>query len=166
MTEPNRDNQFLADWLADRDEPCPACGYSLLACTANNCPECGTPLKLAVSMEDPSPGGWLLAVIACALAAGFDLVASVIFVVGMSFILIVEGIPPGMPWGFLAAMLATILVPGVLCVIGLVLLLRKRKRWRVAPPRVRWNRGIAVFAIVLITHLVIGAFWFSRMLAQ
>jgi len=166
VIDPNREQRFLGDWLADRDEPCPVCGYNLRACTAPQCPECGGALKLAVSMEDPSPGGWLLAVIACALAAGFDLIASLIYLVMMLWIAIVQGPLPASAVPMVMLMLASVLVPGVLCAIGLVLLLRKRKRWRTAPPVVRWKRGVAVLLAVFIPHALIGASWLSILLAQ
>ncbi len=39
----------LASYLADRDEPCPACRYNLRGATGVKCPECGHPLALSIA---------------------------------------------------------------------------------------------------------------------
>ncbi|MFG0260657.1 MAG: hypothetical protein ACF8LK_09935 [Phycisphaerales bacterium JB041] len=42
MTESPRDNRFVAaDYLAERDIACHACGYNLRGCREPQCPECG-----------------------------------------------------------------------------------------------------------------------------
>lgn len=60
----------LAVFLAQRDEPCPKCGYNLRGVQAAACPECGTTLELAVRRVAPLAGyalflllafGWLFA---------------------------------------------------------------------------------------------------------
>lgn len=161
-----RDERFLTEWLADRDQPCPVCGYNLRSCSLPKCPECGVPIRVSVTSEDPSPGGWLLAVISCTLAAGFDLIGSLIFVSMVTYFSIAETVPPPSARLMLIAMLASMLVPGVLCAVGLILLLRKRRTWRRLIPRSRWRRGFAVLVIVALPHILIGLFWFSRMIAQ
>ncbi len=38
----------VAAFLADRDEPCPGCGYNLRGAASPTCPECGRPIELAL----------------------------------------------------------------------------------------------------------------------
>jgi hypothetical protein len=45
------DSELLKAYLADRDVPCPGCGYSLRGCVAESCPECARPFALGVSRE-------------------------------------------------------------------------------------------------------------------
>ena len=40
--------ELLKAYLADRDVPCPGCGYSLKGCVADKCPECGHKPSLAI----------------------------------------------------------------------------------------------------------------------
>jgi hypothetical protein len=42
------DAELLKAYLADRDVPCPGCGYSLKGCVAEACPECGHAVTLAI----------------------------------------------------------------------------------------------------------------------
>jgi uncharacterized paraquat-inducible protein A len=42
---------LLASHLADRDQPCPACGYNLRGCAQETCPECGAKLALTVESD-------------------------------------------------------------------------------------------------------------------
>ncbi len=58
----------LAEWLAERDAPCPACGYNLRGVASDKCPECGATLELELRRRRPAAGwgaflilvfGWL-----------------------------------------------------------------------------------------------------------
>jgi hypothetical protein len=63
------DAQQLIDFLADRDEPCPLCGYNLRNLTEQRCPECKQPLRLTVGLPDVRLR-WFLATIAPGMFAG------------------------------------------------------------------------------------------------
>jgi hypothetical protein len=68
----NDNNDAIATWLADRDVPCPECGYNLRSSTGNMCPECGLRLTLRVDGQ-PSPSTWwFLCVGLLAGAVGFE----------------------------------------------------------------------------------------------
>jgi hypothetical protein len=50
-------SDILRDFLADRDQPCPGCGYNLRGVQEPVCPECGRTLELALARP---ARGWLL----------------------------------------------------------------------------------------------------------
>lgn len=56
----------LATYLANRDVPCPSCGYNLRNLAASNCPECGEPLELRLTPPNALNARYL----ACVLAMG------------------------------------------------------------------------------------------------
>lgn len=41
---------MLQIFLADRDVPCPACGYNIRQLQKDTCPECGRPLRLTIGI--------------------------------------------------------------------------------------------------------------------
>lgn len=58
-------------YLADRDAPCPGCGYNLRGAKEPVCPECNTAIVLSVG--DPTPGRqlwWFAMVCATTVAVG------------------------------------------------------------------------------------------------
>ena len=61
----------LTEFLADRDEPCPSCGYNLCDLTSDRCPECGEVLVLSVRLAEPRLGTWLAGLIGVTTGAGF-----------------------------------------------------------------------------------------------
>ena len=84
--QPISDEQALLEFLADRDMPCPACGYNLRMLNKPTCPECGLPIKLTVGSNIAFKRAWAIALCLSAMIAG----------VGMVFILltIAAGEPP------------------------------------------------------------------------
>jgi hypothetical protein len=71
---PTVDASELAQWLADRDVPCPLCRYNLRGLASNRCPECGRELRLGVSVVEPFSRVWVSLLVALLLPAGFGLV--------------------------------------------------------------------------------------------
>lgn len=69
----NEDNaqRFLAAYLAERDEPCPACGYNLRGLTGEACPECGESLRLRVGILEPRLGLFVTGLVGLAGGLGF-----------------------------------------------------------------------------------------------
>jgi hypothetical protein len=70
---PDADREFLINWLADRDTPCPLCGYNLRRLSRPVCPECGNELRLSVSLADPYIKAWITLLVALMLPAGLGL---------------------------------------------------------------------------------------------
>lgn len=70
---PPRDGEtWLREFLADRDAPCPGCGYNLRGLRSDRCPECSQELELRVGLAEPKMRLWLLAVIGAAAGVGFN----------------------------------------------------------------------------------------------
>lgn len=75
------DHRALVEYLAERDEPCPACGYSLRGLTGEACPECGETLRLRVGIVEPRVGLFVTGLVGLAAGAGFHGVIAVFGVI-------------------------------------------------------------------------------------
>lgn len=71
----------LATFLADRDEPCPACNYNLRGLKTDRCPECNRELVLQIRLSEPRMGAWIAALAASAAMFGFNGLLVVYFLV-------------------------------------------------------------------------------------
>jgi len=67
--------RLFTEFVAHRDVQCPRCDYSLRNAMHPRCPECGEPLRLAISTEGPIMGA-LLTTVAPGLGCG---ICSLIF---------------------------------------------------------------------------------------
>ncbi|MCA9282444.1 MAG: hypothetical protein H6812_00560 [Phycisphaeraceae bacterium] len=76
---PKTDRDFLTDYLAQRDEPCPSCRYSLKGLQGNVCPECGQALMLRVGLVEPRLAAWVFGLIGISAGFGFSLLLSIYF---------------------------------------------------------------------------------------
>lgn len=65
------DAGFLQAFLAERDAPCPNCGYNLRSLTSDRCPECAESLRLQVGLHEPRLMAYLGGLIGLAAGAGF-----------------------------------------------------------------------------------------------
>ncbi|HVP72417.1 MAG TPA: hypothetical protein VMS30_01675 [Phycisphaerales bacterium] len=79
MTDEDRHSadaeRLFTEFVAHRDVQCPRCDYSLRNAMHPRCPECGEPLRLAISTEGPIMGA-LLTTVAPGLGCG---ICSLIF---------------------------------------------------------------------------------------
>lgn len=57
------EHDLLREFLAQRDAPCPACGYNLRGLREPRCPECNQQLRMSVALLEPALGLWLAAVL-------------------------------------------------------------------------------------------------------
>jgi hypothetical protein len=155
---PAGDEQALFDWLATHDAPCPVCSYNLRALREPRCPECAARLFLAVGTEDMAIGPWLLAVVALAMAMGFDTVVALIMTVG----LVLER--PSSPADLrdVLLLLATFAFGAGACGAMLLRLVRRRRHWRRSERRRQWRTACTVFVTVAAAHAVFGLWVVSR----
>ncbi len=81
MTTPPTEAQELAAYLAQRDCPCPACGYNLRGLQGSRCPECNQELRVAVALTDAGFGRILGVLLPLAISGGIlALVVAVVIV--------------------------------------------------------------------------------------
>ena len=64
-------NDLLTTYLAERDTPCPRCGYNLKMLTGNRCPECGDELVLRVGLMYPKLAAFITGLIGLSAGTGF-----------------------------------------------------------------------------------------------
>lgn len=68
------DPELLKTYLADRDAPCPRCGYNLRGSEAHACPECGVVLRLSLQLANTREGFFMVGLIGLSAGLGFELV--------------------------------------------------------------------------------------------
>ncbi len=71
------EQQFLQAFLAERDQPCPACGYNLRNLPSSRCPECGEELRVTIGFVEPRQAAVLTGLIG--LASGLGLSGLLLF---------------------------------------------------------------------------------------
>ena len=75
---PPNDCDLLKAFLAQRDEACPVCKYSIRDLSSDTCPECGCALKLKIDSSDLHIVPWIVALLSAALPAGFYIIVSLV----------------------------------------------------------------------------------------
>ena len=78
--QPHLESQLLANFLDQRDVPCPRCGYNLRNITRGRCPECGDELRLALSLREKPAIAWWIDVLVFVLL-GMSTVGLIYFMV-------------------------------------------------------------------------------------
>ncbi len=143
------DTRHLAEYLQDRDTPCPLCGYNLRNLTENVCPECRHEFRLTVGVTKPMFLWFLLAMTPCTfagIAAGLTLIP-----------VILEGLAGAGPP---PAILVTLVLLGLVSALGGLMLIRHRFAFlRQEPRRQRRSAG----AVWMIHGLALLA-WFGTFL--
>ena len=61
---------LLQQYLAERNEPCPRCGYNLRALRNEYCPECGDRLRLKVGLVEPRLAAYVTSLVFAAIGFG------------------------------------------------------------------------------------------------
>jgi hypothetical protein len=79
------DAELLKAYLADRDVPCPGCGYSLKGCASTQCPECGSGIEITLRGNTTSAAHWIAGTIVISGAFGLALPTLLNSVAGMLF---------------------------------------------------------------------------------
>jgi hypothetical protein len=91
-----------------------------------------------------------VATIGFALAAGFDLVVSVLLVIGLA-----SG-PPAAAWSDILTMLGVFASMGVMSLTGLLANFRWRAVWTKFPRKRQWSISWVAFGCVGIGHALVG----------
>lgn len=137
----------LRAFLADRDAPCPNCGYNLRALTAENCPECNAALELRVGLVEPRLGAFLCGAIGLGAGIGFSWLILGFFLWEKLF----NRRWGGPPW----RECVPLLVSAVALAAGLALWVRTRQRQRNLSPAWHWALGSMCWVAT-----VASAVWF------
>src|SRR5690349_2982947 len=87
---PAGERDWLVDYLAERDAPCPLCGYNLRGLVSDRCPECGREIRLRVGLAEAYVRAWVAALTSTGAGAGIGML--------MAAIVLRQGWPPTSPW--------------------------------------------------------------------
>jgi hypothetical protein len=144
---PFTDGDLLNTYLADRDVPCPRCGYNLRGLSGRRCPECGDELTLRIGLVEPRMTAYLTALGAsCAGVGGSGL-----------FTALAMSVADANWWRETSAKLLLVLL--VVASAMLALALWKRRRFRAAPIAVQWTlAGAACLIVATLSVLVVALF--------
>jgi len=127
---PDTPRNLLVEHLANNDDHCPACRYSLRGLQSDTCPECGIALVLRVSENERIASRvWIAGLVAICITSGtvfLNVLWIAIFAAQRGSLL-----SPGVPGGWLILTGAT----SVLSFVVLYYWLRGRKRISLAPSR-------------------------------
>lgn len=74
---PPAEREMLCAFLANRDAPCPACGYNLRDLQGQTCPECGLALALRVNLQEPALGSFVAGLVGICTTLGFHAIVLV-----------------------------------------------------------------------------------------
>jgi hypothetical protein len=146
----------LLDHLAEHDEPCPICGYSLRGARDPRCPECSAPLELGVRSPNRILGPWVFAIVALALGLGFDGVMTLL----MSIPLMLE--PGGAPVA-LKVLVAFFALASAGQLTAIVWLARRRSSLQRLSPARQWASAWVIFGAAFIIHAAAGLLFFDAM---
>jgi hypothetical protein len=130
---------LLATFLADRDVPCPRCGYNLRTLLGTRCTECGAELQLGVSAVEPFLRPWIAATVVTSISSG----------IGVLFLAIIfgsAGLPPS-DWYWVVA-ISWACIP---LAAALALQRRRITRW---PAWVQWSLAGLMGLVLLV--LIVG----------
>lgn len=138
---------MLKTFVADRNVPCPVCGYNLRNLSSPQCPECSAGLEMRVGSADLRIGLWLVALLSAALPLGFG---AMLCVVGLIII-----IGKGADWGPMTGFILLSIIEG-----GLVtwLVVRRRAFWAMPQPR---QRAVTWSVTLLSTACVAAVMWWT-----
>lgn len=140
--------ELLREYLDSHDAPCPVCGYNLRGVVLERCPECNAPIEIGVGSSQAFLGAWLLAMLAFAMALGFDLVIGSLMVLSVAM-------TAGEDAGALYLMIS--LVTLGLASIGMLWVLVARKRdWMRMARKKQWKIAWGIFFGVFFVHLSVG----------
>jgi hypothetical protein len=138
----------LVAFLADRDMPCPLCGYNLRAVRSPRCAECGARIELRVQSDDLRLGPWIAAIVGASVPEGFLIAAGVVGAISAArgeFVFLREWVVAAFCWS------SMLVLGGVIA----VLTANRRALWQLAR-RTQWllAMGTAGLGFALMGSLI------------
>lgn len=128
----------LRSYLAERDCPCPNCGYNLRGLAGENCPECNLPLRLSVSLAEPGLGRFLAVLLPLSIVGGM-------FAIGLLIVIAISAARNSWPSRRESDFLITlpIVVATSLLIPAALLIRRSGRSWLRTLPRPAARRVVA-----------------------
>lgn len=139
----------LVTFLAERDEPCPACTYNLRGLQTDRCPECSRELVLNVRLAEPRMGAWIASLVGVCTMLGFNGLLSLYFI-----IFVVQKRGGSRDWPVATALF----VSTGIAAASLVFLLRRRRWFCNLPSAGRTAIAIAAWVLTALSTLVFFTF--------
>lgn len=143
------DQLDLKQFLSERDEPCPSCGYNLRGLMTSVCPECRQDLVLGVQLAEPKLKAFIAAVLGFAIGGGFSAM-----LVGYVIVNQVARGRGSMPPDFFRAILPGLIV----CGVPLAVLLVKRRAFCRLSQKARVGWAVLAWVLALGNLLYFTAF--------
>ncbi len=139
MNEQESRIEFLQQFLAERDLPCPLCGYNLRALRTDVCPECGSEVQVTVGLTEPRMGAFVAGV--AGLAAGLGFNGLMLLWVGWMVIERRGGPPLDQVW--------PLPIGAIVTGVALMFWLRRRRAIRLMSVQKRWVLAVGCYVLSL-----------------
>ena len=151
------EQELITEFLALNDSACDACGHGLRGVTLSNCPECGRTLRLAVRAQEHTLAPWVSAMLALALAAGFDGILSI--TIAGAIVYHWNNPPPG----FVFVMAGAFAAAGGILLAAIGLIARRRRVWWKENSRRQWSWAAGLALVVFLVHAAAGVWLLMRL---
>lgn len=143
QNEAGQREEHLRSYLANFDQACPGCRYSLRGLTGMRCPECNQELKLQVGLVEPRLGAFIAGVAGVGMSLGFcGLLLLWVVLMTMRF----RGGPPRKD-------LIPLAIGAVVAGVVLWAWLRVRPRLSKMEPSQKWVWALMVWGVSLLCPL-------------
>jgi hypothetical protein len=138
---PTTRDEALLRFLANRDVPCPVCGYNLRSAASDRCPECGGQFEFCPGSLDLRLGPWILMLIAASIPLGFVVLA----LGSLGLVMVIEYAVGGRSALGIDHVVLGLLAVGVVCAAALWAMAKRRRAiWKMSPRR-QWAAAIAAW---------------------
>lgn len=148
----------LREHLAQRDCPCPNCGYNLRGLASEHCPECNLPLRLSVSLAEPGLGRFLAVLLPLCVVGGM-------FAIGLLIVIAISAYRNSWPSRRESDVLIImpIVIAPALLIPSAMLIRRSGRSWLRKLPRPAARRVVAGAFLAAVLPPVIWTLMVLRM---
>jgi hypothetical protein len=142
------DEQLLINFLAERDTPCPHCGYNLRGLQQAACPECNQAIVLKLGDAEHKLAAMIVALLFLGFGVGVDTL--VLVVVSLDLL-------GGAKFDSVSVrgLVTAALGLAVECAV-LLALLRLRRQFQWLTPSTRWSIVFAIFVLTAINVSIVA----------